>query len=99
MKKTVKKERVFKRKPEEVKPDYQADMVAVESSNINAVGYDWTNEACIVEFKGGGQYVYKGVPAEAYEELTKAKSIGKHLNATFKNAYKFEKLEKDPKKG
>jgi hypothetical protein len=53
----------------------------VVSSNIAAIGYDADTETLEVEFVSGALYRYQGVPADAYQALMNAKSIGSHFSA------------------
>jgi hypothetical protein len=63
------------------------------SSNISAVSYTNTG-SLIVQFNNGGEYIYKSVPKEIYEELAKSESAGKYLTAAVKGKYEYEKLDK-----
>lgn len=58
------------------------DFKPVESSNIEAVGYEPGHRdkgVLHVRFKGGARYAYKGVPAQAHADLMESKSPGSHL--------------------
>jgi KTSC domain len=53
------------------------EMKPVESSQISAIGYDATTKTLAIKFKGGGStYHYDNVPANLYEDMQKAKSVG-----------------------
>jgi hypothetical protein len=65
----------------------------IESSSIRAVGYDSDHARLVVEFIGGGTYVYYGVPASAYQELLAAESAGRYVNTTIKPRYPAELLD------
>lgn len=73
--------------------------VAVEStqiknsSNIATIFYTDTNDL-VVEFKNGGQYLYKSVPKDLYKGMSEAQSAGKYLNSLIKEQFDFIKLEK-----
>lgn len=70
-----------------------ARMVRVESSSIDAVGYDGTKERLIVRFLGSGNtYVYFGVDAATFEALLDAPSKGAYLNLHIKGAFPYERL-------
>ena len=70
-------------------------MVRVESSSIDAVGYDSTRERLIVRFLGSGNtYVYLGVDAATFEELLSAPSKGRYLNMHIKGAYRYRRLDR-----
>ena len=49
----------------------------VDSSNLRSVGYDRATATLEVEFKNGGIYRYGDVPAETWNQLRHAESIGK----------------------
>jgi len=64
----------------------------VQSSNVEAVAYSPESETAYVRFLNGSTYAYKGVSANAYENLRKAASVGSHLNSYFKNVYPYERV-------
>ncbi len=49
----------------------------VESSSLRSIGYERTTETLEVEFKNGGVYRYGSVPAEIWNQLRGADSIGR----------------------
>ena len=67
-------------------------MQHVDSSNIEAVGYDEDSSLLVIEFKSGAVYEYEAVPKEVYEELMDAESVGKTFNRLVKTAYAFNKV-------
>ncbi len=54
-------------------------MTLVESSNVEAIGYDATAKIARVRFKGGATYRYEGVEPELFEIVRSAPSIGKAI--------------------
>lgn len=67
----------------------------VESSNIEGISYLAESKILKIRFKGGGEYVYKGVEELQYKNIQNAKSIGKYFNdniKAFPEKYKFIKL-------
>ena len=52
----------------------------VESSSINAIGYDAGRQVLHVEFKTGSTYHYHEVEQSDHEALMGAKSIGAHFS-------------------
>lgn len=68
------------------------EMIYVESSNIEAVGYDEDSSTLQVEFKNGGTYQYFDVPERVFEELRDADSVGKYLAANIKGVYRYSKV-------
>lgn len=73
------------------KPGPTIHMKPVEkSSNIAATGYDPHSKTLAVQFRGGGRvYHYEGVPADLFEQMHKAESVGKfvvsHITKKFKH--------------
>jgi hypothetical protein len=68
------------------------EMQYVESSNIEAVGYDEKAKELHVLFRSGATYVYHAVPSELHQELMSAPSKGSFLNRAIKGAYTFTKM-------
>lgn len=67
------------------------DMQYVNSSNIDQVGYEEDQRELHVVFKSGSHYVYYDVPAETFQQLVDAPSLGSFLNRELKNVYQFSK--------
>lgn len=63
------------------------ELVSVDSSMIQAVGYDSTSEELEVLFNSGKTYRYKGVPRTVYEELLTADSKGQYMRANVIGVY------------
>jgi hypothetical protein len=61
-------------------------MIAVESSDLSSVDFDWSGTLTI-EFHSGGVYEYYGVPASEYHDLLNASSHGKYFHAQIKDRY------------
>lgn len=73
---------------------YKSDeMIAVQSSNIESVGYDENDQEVYVKFLNGSVYVYRGVPLHDFEGLRDAPSVGSYLHRNFKNVYAYERIE------
>ena len=72
-------------------------MIKVESSNINAVGYDTSFGGLVVEYKNGNKYMYEKVPMEVYENLLKAESKGRFINESVKGKFEYKKITEDVK--
>ena len=64
----------------------------VVSSNVAAVGYEADTETLYVQFKNGAQYAYASVPADEYEALLTAPSVGSYLNDNIKNVYSYRRV-------
>lgn len=70
----------------------EPEMQMVDSSNVEAVGYDADNGAIYVRFLGGDTYVYSGADQGAFEELLNAESVGSYFNRVIKPNYECAKL-------
>lgn len=69
------------------------DMVFVDSSNIEAIGYDSATRELHVRFsKSGETYVYYEVEEFVFEDFKRADSKGTFLNASIKDRYTCSKL-------
>lgn len=67
------------------------EMIYVDSSNIEAVGYDEDTQELHVSFLSGGYYIYSDVPRDIFDQLMYAPSKGSFLNREMKNIYQFTK--------
>ncbi len=67
------------------------DMNYVDSSNIEAIGYDEEAGELHVQFLSGGYYIYHSVPRGVFDELMYAPSKGSFLNREVKGVYEFTK--------
>ena len=65
---------------------------AINSSNVAEVGYDSATMTLEVAFCNGTVYQYFDVPEAVYQELMRAVSIGKFLNAHIKNSYRYARV-------
>lgn len=63
------------------------DFDPVDSSMIEAVGYDAAKQHLGVRFKRGMTFIYKDVPPEVHEALCSAASVGKQFHATIAGQY------------
>jgi hypothetical protein len=68
------------------------DLEWVDSTSIEAVGYVEEERALIIQFVGGRQYRYEGVPPEVHHELIQADSKGSYFNREIKPNYPFTPL-------
>ena len=68
------------------------NMQYVDSSNINAVGFDEEAEAMLVEFNSGDTYQYEQVPEQVFRDLMDAKSIGSFFHTHVRGVYDFAKV-------
>ncbi len=67
------------------------EMIYVDSSNIEAVGYDDDSQELHVQFLSSGYYIYSDVPREIFDDLMNAPSKGSFLNREVKGIYQFTK--------
>lgn len=68
------------------------DMTFVDSTNIEAIGYDSDSMELHIRFLNtGATYIYSNVPEAVFEELMSADSKGSYFNRNIKPTYKFEK--------
>lgn len=69
------------------------EMVFVQSSNIDAVGYDETAGELHVRFKSSmATYVYQGVPPDVHARMMLSPSKGQFHSLEIKNVYSFYRL-------
>jgi hypothetical protein len=68
------------------------DMIFINSSNIEAIGYEAATLELHVRFlKTGITYVYYAVEEWRFQELMQADSKGTYLNANIKPHYQYAK--------
>jgi len=69
------------------------EMHYVDSSNVEAIGYDPATQELHVRFlKSGETYVYYNVEEWVFNEIMQADSKGQYLNLNIKGRYDFGKL-------
>jgi hypothetical protein len=71
------------------------ELIPVESSNLDRVGYDTDTKTLRVLFKNGRTYDYTGVPAVMFGQLLAAESVGKFLNGSIKPHYAVTEVKAD----
>ena len=67
------------------------EMIFVDSSNVEAIGFDDITRELHVQFVSGGYYVYHDVPREIFDRLLDSPSKGSFLNREVKMVYRFTK--------
>ncbi len=67
------------------------DMIYVDSSNIESIGYDEETQELHIQFLSGGYYIYSEVPQYIFEELMNSPSKGSYLNREIKGVYQYRK--------
>ncbi len=68
------------------------EMHYVDSSNVEAIGYDSDAQELHVQFLKSGTYVYYNVEEWVFDEFMQADSKGTYLNAKIKPSYQCAKL-------
>ncbi|MCA9473825.1 MAG: KTSC domain-containing protein [Nitrospira sp.] len=69
------------------------EMQYVDSSNIEAIGYDPDNQELHVRFlKSGETYVYYSVEEWIFQEFLQSDSKGIYLNTNIKDRFQYSKL-------
>jgi hypothetical protein len=69
------------------------DMIFVDSSNIEAIGYDSATRELHVRFvKSGETYIYYEVEDWVFEDFRRADSKGVFLNTNLRSRYNYAKL-------
>lgn len=66
------------------------EMLAVNSSNIAAIGYSEVYRVLQVDFLNGAKYRYFDVPSQIFEDFLDAPSKGRFLNNVIKSQYGFK---------
>lgn len=66
----------------------------VESSMIQAFGYDPEQETLLVIFNSGKTYQYSEVPQETYDELLEAGSKGSYMRNCVIDCYPYTLMRK-----
>lgn len=85
----------------EAQPPQQVALDSVESSQIQAIGYDTASQTLAIQFKSGKQavYHYANVDAELYQAFSTAESVGsffyKHIKP-FPEKYPYTRIESAP---
>jgi hypothetical protein len=67
--------------------EQMAKLIPVESSMIQAVGYDPKTRTLEVVFNSGRTYCYEDVPSKVYKELMAADSKGQYMRAAIIDVY------------
>jgi hypothetical protein len=66
---------------------------AVQSSNIEMVGFEPSEDILYISFIGGTVYAYSGVEEIVYNDFMNAESKGKHFHKFIKGQYPCSKIE------
>lgn len=71
----------------------EVKMYAVESTNLNEIGYDEDNCTLYIRFQDGGLYQYEEFPPDQWEAFRAAGSPGSFFHRSIKGRYNFVKME------
>lgn len=66
--------------------------IAVNSSNLESVGYDPQTRVLEIEFKDHSIYQYQNVPQSVHKELMEAESHGKYFAKFIRNVYQYMRV-------
>ena len=67
-------------------------LTPVESSNIEAVGYDDATRSLTVKFKNGTTFRYDDVEPEHYENMISADSVGSYFHKNVRNDHEATRI-------
>ena len=67
------------------------EMIKVQSSNLDSVGYEEKTKVLVINFRNG-TYKYFGVPKEIFLNLLGAPSKGGYHHDFIKEVYQFQKI-------
>lgn len=68
------------------------EMHLVDSSNIEAIGYEPDCQELYVRFRNTGDYVYYDVGEDVFNEFMQSNSKGSYLHNNIKEYYNYTKL-------
>lgn len=64
------------------------EMIYVESSNIDSIGYDPDQAILHIKFTSGELYEYYDVPSYVFDELLSSSSKGKYAHENIYDVYR-----------
>lgn len=73
-------------------PTSPISMIPVSSSNIQAIGYNPSEQLLQVNFHSGHGYHYSNVPSQTFQEFLNAYSKGRYLNTQIKGRYSHQQI-------
>ncbi len=66
--------------------------IEVQSSNLRTVAYNQNDQSLEVVFRNGRKYRYQNVPAEIFEGLCGADSLGSFFHKHIRFSFKYEEI-------
>jgi hypothetical protein len=70
----------------------EPEMQYVDSSNVEAIGYDPEGREIYVRFLNGGTYAYGEATEALYAEFVAAPSIGSFVNRVLKTGHPYRRV-------
>jgi len=67
------------------------EMIKVQSSNLDSVGYDEETKTPVIKFHNGA-YKYFGVPKQIFLNLLNASSKGEYHADFIKDVYRYQRI-------
>jgi hypothetical protein len=67
-------------------------LLRVQSSSIEAAGYDLKRRTLRIRYGGGSTYDYQAVPAKVFNNLLAAESKGRFVNWSIKPYYRYTRV-------
>lgn len=64
-------------------------LLPLDSTGLDRVGYDPSNQVLLVVFRDRSSYHYYGVPSAVFENLRLAASKGAYFNHSIRGVYRF----------
>ena len=68
------------------------ELIEVESSNVQAIGYDAQTERLFVQFKKSGLYQYDDVPDAVYHSFLTAPSMGSFVWLELRGRFSYTRI-------
>lgn len=68
------------------------EVIKIESSNIDAIGYDLEKKLLEIVFKSGARYRYFRVDQEVFSDLMDSDSKGRFFASHIKGRFDFERV-------
>ncbi len=68
------------------------NMIQVDSTNIDSVGYDEQKSILIIQFLDGSEYEYVDVPEYVYLDFLDAPSKGKYAHENIYDVYRSNRI-------
>lgn len=70
----------------------EIEKIPVESSNVEAIGYNQETQVLRIWYLNGGVYDYLNVPEIEFETLKQSPSVGSYLARNIKGSYSYQRV-------